>query len=201
MNSSCGACRVAKVKCVHAPAGGTAGRCVRCNRLNLDCVVEARRSKWDQTRPAQPVGLPAELASNPAYSRVISDLDKLRPIVEYKMQPKMYVKQVAPRIAHLLHLALDNDDAAAFACAASHIQKFGLKPSSFRSVLEGRTLPVQSDASSSAVELRFRDGVTAAHAHRAPPQVCGGGSGSMLLLALLLTCPAHPPFLPRAAAG
>jgi hypothetical protein len=98
-NSSCGACRMAKVKCVHDPdppesAGATSARCARCNRLNLECVLETRRSKWDKARPAQPVGLPAELASNPVYSRLISDLDKLRPVVEYKLRPQMFVKQV-----------------------------------------------------------------------------------------------------------
>jgi hypothetical protein len=98
-NSSCGACRVAKVKCVHDPpgsAGEAAGRCVRCSRLDLDCVVEARRSKWDnKARPTPLAGLPAELASNPEYSRLIAELDKLRPIVEYEMKLHMYEKQVS----------------------------------------------------------------------------------------------------------
>jgi hypothetical protein len=141
-------------------------------------VIEVRRSKWDRTRTVQPVGpqpvgLPAGLASNPAYSRVIHDLDKLRPIVEYKMQPQTYVREVAPRIAHLLYLALGNDDAAAFACAAAHIQKFGLEPSIFRSVLEGRAPPHLDppDASSSTAEPQFRDGVTAQLAYRAPVQL------------------------------
>jgi hypothetical protein len=86
--------------------------------------------------------------------------------------------QVAPRFAHLLHLSLVNDDAAAFACAASHIQKFGLKPSTFRGVLEGRAPPnpVRPEAASSSsspdeAPFTFTDGVSAAHAHRAPPQL------------------------------
>jgi hypothetical protein len=89
--------------------------------------------------------------------------------------------QVAPRIAHLLHLSLANDDAAAFACAAAHIQKFGLKPSSFRPVLEGRPPPnlIRPEAASSSSSsspanekpFTFTHGVSAALAHRAPPQL------------------------------
>lgn len=141
-NTSCAACRLAKVKCIrHDPLTGAdapddGGQCSRCTRLQLECVSEKRRSKWDITR-TQPDEPPAGLASDPHYASLVSDLNKFKPIISTGLKPKCYANQVAPRLSRLIELALERDDSAALAFAVSHIELFRLQPSLFRQVLAG----------------------------------------------------------------
>ena len=194
-NSSCGACRVAKVKCVHEE-DIPSGRCTRCHRLGLDCVVEKRRSKWDRSRSVRPQGTPVEILTNPVYDRVLADLDKLRPIVDTQLMPHLYEKQVGPCIAHFFQLAIENDDAAAFACAASQIQKFRLRPSSFLDVIAScRRVRPQIDVANTHLNIstsqpyRANNGVHAQRTLCAPPDLplhlAGHFAGDLQAMAMI----------------
>jgi hypothetical protein len=141
-NTSCAACRLAKVKCIrHEPstsadAPDDGGQCSRCARLQLECVSEKRRSKWDVSR-SQPEEPPAGLAADPDYAALITDLTKFKPVIGTGLKPICYASQVVPRLCRLIELALERDDSAALAFAVSHIDLFRLQPSAFRHVLAG----------------------------------------------------------------
>jgi hypothetical protein len=189
VNQSCGACRMAKVKCLREEGAIT---CTRCARNGIECIAEQRRSKWDNKATkskAPPLGAMVLGQSAPAeYGHLISELVKFSPAAPHGGVPAMCFRfQVKKLLTELIELTIQANDASTLGWAMGQVAAHGFPLDAFPAFRRGDKEPANGSSSngggsSSVVPAQETGPLTCAILLELPAQISQLFAGNALCI-------------------